>query len=362
MLMYFFSLYVLFSAVLNFFFFLFRGYEEFHKEAKISLVMNSFLLVIVVILSVIHVSLFVIAGTFIGTRLIGIFFAMRNVKDKLDWKNYHFSLVNKADFLKINVFGLYGIFGTILFLLDTTLLAFLTNDLQVGLYQSVIKLASLGLIVSDILVYSILPSLSQYYKGDSSKWFMLAKYTHRTLMFVGMLIAFFMIVFPADIITLVYGPNRYDAAVPIMRVFGCVVFIRYSSEAGGLLLTSSHRQFQRLIVVVVATIFNFGANLLIIPRWGIVGAAVVAIVTNLIVGIGYLYYSRTFRDIWLLDVVQYIPFIVAIFLGFLFWEGRSLNVFISLPVSLIIILVTVLFVGFNKVERYKLITWKDFSL
>jgi O-antigen/teichoic acid export membrane protein len=357
-LMYLFSLYVLFSSFINFFFYLFRGHEEFHQETKISFIMNSLLLVIVIGLSILHVSLFIIAAAFIGTRLFGIAIAVKNAKGKFNWQEFRFSIVNKEEFLRINIYGLYGIFGTVLFTLDTVLLSFLTNDLQVGLYQSVIKLASLGLLSSDILVYSILPTLTKYYSNDYSQWLKLTQYSHRTLMFVGTFISFFMIVFPADIITLVYGANRYDAAVPILRIFGCVIGIRYFSEAGGLILTSSHNQLKRLAVVILATFFNLLANIFIIPRYGIHGAAIISVLTNIFLGIGYLCFEQTFRKIWLLSITQYVPIIIAVLLGFLFWDGRLVKVWISLPLSVFAILMAILFIGFNKVERYDLIAWK----
>jgi O-antigen/teichoic acid export membrane protein len=361
-LMYLFSLYVLFSSFINFFFYLFRGYEEFHQETKISFIMNSFLLVIVIALSILHVSLFIIAAAFIGTRLLGIALAVKIAGNKFKWQEFRFSIVNKKEFLKINIYGLYGIFGTVLFTLDTILLSFLSNDFQVGLYQSVIKLASLGLLSSDILVYSILPSLTKYYSSDYSQWLKLTQYSHRTLIFVGTFISFFMIVFPADIITLVYGANRYNAAVPILRIFGCVIGIRYCSEAGGLILTSSHNQLKRLVVVIVATIFNLLANIYIIPRYGINGAAIISVLTNILVGIGYLYHARKYPNIWLLNIRQFIPFMVAILLGVIFWDGRFLNVWISFPLSAITIIAAVLIFGFNRVERYSLLNIKIWNV
>ena len=361
-LMYLFSLYVLFSSFINFFFYLFRGYEEFHQETKISFIMNSFLLVIVIALSVLHVSLFIIAAAFISTRLLGIAIAVKYAGDKFKWREFRFSIVNKEEFLKINVYGLYGIFGTVLFTLDTVLLSFLSNDFQVGLYQSVIKLASLGLLSSDILVYSILPSLTKYYSSDYSQWLKLTRYSHRTLMFVGTFISFFMIVFPADIITLVYGANRYDAAVPILRIFGCVVGIRYCSEAGGLILTSSHNQLKRLVVVILATLFNLLANIFIIPIYGISGAAIISVMTNIFVGIGYLYYARIYQNVWLLETRRFIPFITAILLGILFWDGRLIKVWISLPLSAVTIIAVIFIFGFNRVERYSLINIKMWNV
>lgn len=56
-LIYIFSLYVFFSAALNFFFALFKGYEEFQHEALISLLLNVLLLVALIFLGFMKASL-----------------------------------------------------------------------------------------------------------------------------------------------------------------------------------------------------------------------------------------------------------------------------------------------------------------
>ncbi len=357
-LMYLFSFYMLFSAIMNFFFYLFRGYQAFQQETKISFVINTALLVSAVILGLLHVPLYIVAVAFIGTRVLGIIMGISAMGSRLDWKQFRFSLARREDLLKINIFGLYGVFGTILFTLDTVLLSFLTSDLQVGIYQSVIKLTSVGLLVCDVLVYAILPPLSASHDADHAQWIRLARYSHRTLVFAGTFISFFMIVFPSELIVLVYGPNRFDVAAPLLRMFGCLVFIRYCSETAGLMLTSSNRQSRRLVVVIVATVVNFIANILLIPRYGVTGAAIISLVTNIIVMIGYYSDVQTIRTIWQANLTQYVPLFIATLLGGVFWGGRSLDARISIPLSALILLSAILFIGFSKQERYRLLLWK----
>jgi O-antigen/teichoic acid export membrane protein len=357
-LMYLFSANVLFSSLMNFFFYVFRGLQEFHQETKITFAMNTSLLLVVLGLCLIHSPLYVIAGVFVVTRLVGIIIAGAALGDKIALREYRFTFTGKHDFAKINTFGLYGIFGTILFSIDTVLLSFISGDQQVGIYQSVIKFCTLGLLASDICVYALLPTLTQHFNKDQAQWRRLAGNIHRLLMFAGLFISFFMIVFPAELITIVYGPNKYIEAIPIMRLFGCIIGIRYFSEAGGMLLTSSHQQFGRLIVVIIATAFNFITNLIVIPKYGINGASIVALFTNLIVGIGYLYYAKVFRTLWNPGLVHYFPFAVSLILGWIFWNSHVLGPWVALPLCALILSIAIIFIGFTKEERQIILTWK----
>ena len=354
-----FCLYVMVSAVLNFFFFAFRARQELDKEAKTSFVMNSLLLVGVLFVGMSRMPLIFIAIGFILTRTVGIILSTRKLFFKPKWIRFDFARINKEDLRRINIYGLYGILGTILFSIDTVLLSILGSDYQVGLYQSVTKVSSLALLASDIMVYSTLPALVQMHQSDLQGSKVLARYIHRTLFYVGILVSFFMIVFPASVISLVYGLKEYSSAVPIMRMFGCVILVRYCSEAAGMILTSSDRQLQRLAVVAVATTVNLALNLLLIPKYGMGAAAIVALVTNVIVGAGYLYVSRAVELFWSIDPIGYVPMVVALVLGFIFWRWNVVNSWVSVGLSAAIIVASILFCGFTRLERRKIFMVKS---
>jgi O-antigen/teichoic acid export membrane protein len=98
----------------------------------------------------------------------------------------------------------------------------------------------------------------------------------------------FVIIFSAkDIIGIVYGNMKYYDAIPILRVFGAIIIIRYSVEVPALMLTTSNRQFVRMLLVISATVINYGINRYAIPNYGALGAAYTSLATNLLIGIGY---------------------------------------------------------------------------
>jgi O-antigen/teichoic acid export membrane protein len=54
------------------------------------------------------------------------------------------------------------------------------------------------------------------------------------------------------------------------------------------MLTTSRQQYKRMFLVVVATVVNVLLNMIAIPKYGIYGAAIVSLIVNALVGIGYI--------------------------------------------------------------------------
>jgi O-antigen/teichoic acid export membrane protein len=346
-----FCLFVLFSSLTNYFFALFRSVEELHYETWISFVMNSAMLGTLAVLGVFHASLLTISLAFVASRLLGLLVALATSRHLLRWSEFRFALPSGEQFRQISVFGLYAIFGTLLFTQDTILLSWWAGDAAVGVYQSVMKLVSLALLLSDISFYTLLPVLSRLHETENERWLAMGRLLHKTLAFLVLPMSFIMIVFPREVIALLYGLQGYGEAVPILRVFGWVLLVRYSVEASAMMLTSSRRQSWRLVFSALACGLNYGLNQHAIPQAGAWGAAVVSLITNLALGCGFVLAAR--RDVlaWWKEWRTYVPLLVALCLGALLWDGRYLSPYVSAPVSLAIIVITILHVGYLREER-----------
>ena len=158
---------------------------------------------------------------------------------------------------------------------------------------------------------------------------------------------------PHLVLSVAYGEGKFLEAIPVMRLFGLIVMVRYMFEVPALMLTTSHRQIQRMILVILATIFNFFLNSYAIPAYGIVGAATVSLATNFAVGVGYAIASRSiFPQDWL-SRERTIPLLVVV-IGYLI--AQRLPLFVGGIGSLVAAcyIITVYFFGFTSVERIRL--------
>lgn len=297
---YIFSLYLFFSALLNFLFALFKGHDEFHHESFITLSLNLALLGMLVVMGLTGVNLYLVAAAFVASRILGLVLALRRASRFAHATKPIFDLPwLRSVWKKASVFGLFFIFGNLYFLLDTILLSMWRGDYEVGIYQSVFRLVALALVIVEITVNAVLPSLSRFWEDERERWHQLGALANRSLYYIGLLLGFVCVAGAETIIGLIYGLDEYSDAVLILRIFGFIIAVRYSVEIPALMLTTSLRQHVRMLIVLAATIFNFLLNAYAIPRYGMAGAAVVSLLTNISVGLAYIFAVRDFfRDRW----------------------------------------------------------------
>lgn len=283
-----FSFYASFTTLTNFLYALYKGNEKLQYEAKVSFIINFGALIIILFLIFLQQSIIVLAITFSATRLLGMFIAIYyayhlvpDLKFKVEFKE------TKNVLSQVMIFGMFLIFGNLFFQLDTILLAFLKGEESVGIYQAVFRLIVLPLLIPEVIINSLLPTLSRLNSADNAKWQRLSEIFNKFLLIISFPISIVIYLFADIIIGIVYGTAEYSIAIPILRIFAFIVFIRFCFEGNGLILTTSKRQKTRMQIVFIATLFNLILNYFLIPKYGIFGAAYVSLFTNVFVAIAY---------------------------------------------------------------------------
>jgi O-antigen/teichoic acid export membrane protein len=106
-----------------------------------------------------------------------------------------------------------------------------------------------------------------------------------------------------------------------------------------------------MIVVVVATVFNFILNAYAIPRYGIIGAAVVSLITNIIVGIGYVVACRFSFRVLIVDFRRCVLFALMMLTAYLLWQIRTIPFWYTAPLAVAFYVFVSYYFGFTKEER-----------
>lgn len=333
-----FAVYLLFTSLNNFFAGVFKGYEKFIYETRVSLLSNFLLIALTISLLLLHRSIIEIAVAFASSRIIGTIYSIYNLY-RLDKE-----LTFKPDLSgfkllgsKVLIFGFHLIFAYLFFQIDTLLLAKFKGDYSVGIYQSVFKLVMLPLVIPDVFINSFLPTLSRYYSEDKKEWIRLGSIMGRILFICALPISVIMVFYSKEIINLVYGLKNYNDAVNVFRVFGLIILVRFTLEPFALMLTTSDRQIVRLITVIAATILNVTLNYFVIPVYDTLGASVVSLTVNTFVGIIYFTVLKDDFNFWLVNLKNLFALLTVFLIGFLFYELVNLNFLIEVMMILIII-------------------------
>jgi O-antigen/teichoic acid export membrane protein len=160
-------------------------------------------------------------------------------------------------------------------LLDTTMLGFMANDTEVGMYTAAIKINRM--VLSMIIAASVvlMPRLSYYIAQHDTNSF--SNLIHRGLNFViffAVPAAIGLYLLSAQIIFLFSGIN-YQPAIPVMRIMSPIILmIGVSNLIGIQFFIPLGKEKATLISVALGAVINFSLNMALIPSHGALGAGI----------------------------------------------------------------------------------------
>jgi O-antigen/teichoic acid export membrane protein len=346
------SVSIIFTSLTNFFFALFKGIEQFQHEFKITSIVNVVLLAALVLIGVFKLSFFLVGLAYVVSRGLGLLLAVFKAQKTLQLSPFYFTLKGWSKrWQRILTFGFSLLFGNLFFQLITPMLVFFKGDYDAGIYESVFKLVAVISLISDIGVNAILPTLSRFHIENFDRWITLNRLFNRTLFLVSLPIAWVFLVYPRQIIDLLYGVDKFGDAVAIMRIAAVVILVRFASETYGLMLTTSDRQKIRMRITLAGTVLSVLFCWYFIPRYGSFGAGIAALGVNACVGLGYMIATRPYVWRWMWEKRHLLPASLALLLGGILAIAGDRFWILAMCASLVTYGVLSYYLGYSKYER-----------
>ncbi|MEA3272909.1 MAG: flippase [Patescibacteria group bacterium] len=177
-----------------------------------------------------------------------------------------------------SAFALAGIFVKIYSYIDTVLLSYLKGDLAVGWYSIPIKLTLAFQFIPMALVASLYPTLSYYFKESRARLRVTFEKGMRYLILVAVPLAFGIGILADKIILSLYGADFSPSIIPLQILAVGLVFAFLSFPVGSL-LNACNKQKVQTIILGLTMVVNIVLNLILIPRYGVIGASITALVS-----------------------------------------------------------------------------------
>lgn len=182
--------------------------------------------------------------------------------------------------------------------LDKTMLGFLCDDWQVGIYSAAIKVNKiiLSLVVAACTV--LLPRLSYYSeKDDINKFNDLVYKGFNVLLLISIPSSVGLSLVSYHIMMLLSG-EHYLAAVPVMRIMNPIILIiGISNFIGMQLFMPLRKEKYTLYSVICGAIINFTLNMILIPKYQATGAAISTLCAETIVTMVQLFLAKNIIDL-----------------------------------------------------------------
>lgn len=231
--------------------------------------------------------------------------------------------------------GLGGIFYFIYSKVDTIMLSIMRGDADVGVYNAAYKLVSMLNFVSIAFYGSLFPVMSNFYKNSLDSLRSVSEKGCKYMSVIAFPIAVGTYFLAEEIIENLYGTDLIPSA-NALRILIWMITITYMGNTFGYLLVSSTKSSKYALFSGIGLLLNILLNLLLIPIYGLNGAAISTVITSLVVTLFiYEYVSRDMFRISLIDITKK-PIFASLLLGIYLYFFQISNLFILISSSIIV--------------------------
>jgi O-antigen/teichoic acid export membrane protein len=227
--------------------------------------------------------------------------------------------------------GLALAINALYFRADTLIISLYEPYSQVGLYTLAYRVLELALVVGTVFLNTTFPILSEAVARDEARALRTIQASTEVCVVLGAPLVAGGLVLAPQIIDLAGGEDFHDAATPL-RILLAVGVLAWVNGVFGYALIARDKQASALWLNFSALSFNVGLNFLLIPRYGIVAAAIVTVASELVILLGSYPLMRRYFDFFPIPRTLAPAIVAAAAMGGLLWllDAAPLAVLVAL--------------------------------
>lgn len=180
---------------------------------------------------------------------------------------------------------------------DVTIIGVFKSDSDVGTYEIAVKIYTIVKSVLNAAIIVVLPRLSFYLNSNEiNEYKELSKKSLNILLIIILpsMVGLFMI--SHNVIEIIAGREYSLAETPLKILCISLMFSLIATFFVNAVLLPYKKEKMIFISTLVSSVLNLGLNFIFIPLWGIVGAAITTVLSEMVVMILSMYFSRKFYD------------------------------------------------------------------
>ena len=231
--------------------------------------------------------------------------------------------------------------------LDSTMLGVLASARDVGIYDQALRLVNILLTLVTSLGSVMLPRVSNLLSSGDHK---AVNKMHEMSFLIYNLVIFpiiaGMLIVNDDFVNFFLGQDfqevRHAIAIMIFRMF----FIGWTNIMGIQILIPHNKNKEFMLSTTIPAIVSVGLNLLLLPKLGYIGAAIVSVLTETLVwGIQFFYTHTYLREVPIIGSLIKIIISSGFMYGILLFVKQFLNVSPMINVGLYVVLGAIIYIS-----------------
>jgi len=219
----------------------------------------------------------------------------RHYVHRLEKFKNQFDLKYWISVLKTSIpYGLALILNNIYFKVDVLILSLMLDPkqagMQTGMYGVAMRILEMLVIIPVYFMNSVLPIMMKLIKEKSKKIHVLIQYSFDFLIATGAPILVGIGVLSIEIVRLISTKNfvsHFDQGIMgsdvVLQILMFALVFSFVNSLFGFILVALGKQIKLLWINSLCVMFNLGANILVIPYYGFIGAAFTSVFTELFI-------------------------------------------------------------------------------
>lgn len=236
--------------------------------------------------------------------------------------------------------------------LDTVLLNIFRGNQETGFYTTAYGLVFSVLFLSNAVNTALYPSLSRASVSGSETLPAVYERCLGYLMIIAIPIALGGVTLAEPLVRFLYG-EAFQSIAPVVQIVIWVVPLMFASEFLGYVVVISNQERYVARSIVVSTTLNVIFNLLLIPWLGLYGAAIMTVLTELVLVSQYLWLLRKTLASFNWQQVLFRPFLAALAMAWVVYLFRELPVLATIMIGALVYAVLLFLLGVVGKEEFR---------
>lgn len=224
------------------------------------------------------------------------FILLQIVYKKSGGQKLKYDFIHGKKMLKISYnFIISGLMVAIYAQMDKIMLGQMLDTYTVGLYSVGIYICSLWNFIPESVIASLRPEIMKAKKSNEDLYQKKLKQMYALIIWISILYAVFVCLFSKYIILILYGKDFLGAKAPLMIAVWYCGFSLVGSARDVWIICEGHQKYSKWFALIGA-VTNLVLNFLLIPKIGMIGAAIATLVTQIMTGFGVTLLFKNTRE------------------------------------------------------------------
>ena len=334
---YIFGIYMLIESFSAVFKTTFRAFEKMEYEAGITIFTNILRVSLGLLVIYLGYGLVEIALAFLFAGIFGLIFSfvvceLKFVKPKIELDLMFFK---KTAMIALPL-TMLSVFDIIYSRTDIIMLSIMKGDEVVGWYNAAYGLVFGFKPIPLLFMNALFPLMSGYYISSKDSLKKTYELSFKYLFTLGLPLTIGIMLLSERIVLLLYG-NQFLPSIVTLQILSWDILLIFSIGPLGGLLVSTDKQNKMAILLGITAFINIILNLILIPSFSYVGAAVASIISQLFLFGLYVYFLSKYHYKLSFSKIVISPIVASSVMGLF------ICTFISVNLTLLVILAAILY-------------------